>query len=78
MKQSASAAPSGGAAELDSESLDADLRYRKVTADLSGQAVRNLLVSRHALDRAGCRVAPQRVTAPLTLEIAPMSPQVPE
>jgi hypothetical protein len=43
---------------LDGESLGADLRHRKVAADLSGQAVWNLLMSRHALDRAGSRIAP--------------------
>ncbi len=50
--------------------------HREVATDLASEAVRDLRVPRHRLNRAGLWIAPQGMGTPLTLEVTPVPPQM--
>lgn len=56
--------------------LPADLRHRQLAANLSGQQIGHLGVSRDRLHGASYWIGPERVSPTLALEIAAMPPKV--
>jgi hypothetical protein len=56
--------------------LGPDLWHREIATDLACEAVGDLCVSQHRLNRTGLWIAPQGMGTSLTLEITSVPPQM--